>query len=153
MTKTYSLDHVVTSTESVKVEVAAKSEMVLQSTATDQKTGAIASTYVLASGDIAFPATVVYRTELQKRGGELVRRASVTFNTWAVRADDVAETEVRKPISGTFAFVLPSDMNIELADLDDFIGNVFSFLYASQSSGARNTGYLAKILFGIPQVV
>lgn len=153
MSLTYSLDHVVSSTESVLVEVAAKSEMVLQSTVTDPKTSAVTSTYVLASGDNSYPATVVYRTELQKRGGDLVRRASVTFNTWAVRADDIAETETRKPVSGTFAFVLPSDMNIELADLDDFIGNVFSFLYASQSSGARNTGFLAKILFGIPQVV
>lgn len=150
---TYSLEHVNASTEVIDVEVAAKSEMVLRSLAIDPKTGSQEATYVLASGDNSRPATVVYRSELQKRAAGPVRRVSMTFNTWAVRSDDVAETDEYAPISGTFSFNLPADMNIEVADMDDFIGNCFSFLYESATSGDRATGYLSKLLFGIPQVV
>jgi hypothetical protein len=51
MTISYSLDHTPSSTESVLVEVAPKSEMTLRATDADPKTGAVTATYVLASGD------------------------------------------------------------------------------------------------------
>lgn len=153
VTHTYSLDHVASATESVLVETAAKSEMTLQSTDVDPKTGAVVSTYNLASGDSQFPASVVYRVENQSRGGSPIRRVSMTFSTWAVDDNSVDGTAIRKPISGTIAMNIPADITTELADLDDFIGNLFSFLYASQSGGARNTGYLQKLLYGVPQVV
>jgi hypothetical protein len=134
------------------VEVAAKSEMVLQSTVSDPKTGAVVSTYVLASGDNSRPATVVYRSELQKRASGNIRRVSMTFTTWAVKADEDDVIVDWKEISGTYSFNIPADMTIEVADMDEFIGNCFSFLYASVTSGDRNTSWLAKMLFGIPQV-
>jgi hypothetical protein len=152
MSTTYSLDHVVSSTESVLVEVAAKSEFVSQGTVIDPKTGARITTYTLGSGDSAFLATVEYRIEEQVRAGQSVRRVSMTFRTWAT-SDDGLGLVVKRPVSGQFAFVLPIDLTIELADLDDFIGNCFSFLYASQSSGARATGYLNSLLFGSSKVV
>lgn len=153
MTHTYSLDHVATATESVLVETAAKSEMTLVSTDVDPKTGDIVSTYVLSSGDSQFPANVTYRVATQSRGGQAIRRMSMIFSTWAVDDNSVDGVATRKPISGTIALNVPADITIELADMDDFIGNLFSFLYASQSSGARNTGYLQKLLYGVPQVV
>lgn len=153
MTITYSLDHVNSSTESVNVEVAAKSELTLQSTDVDPKTGEVVSTYILASGDNAYPAYVTFRSGIQNRNSGSVRRISMTFSTWAVATDDVAQTVTRKPISATAAFNVPADMTIEVGDFDDFIGNAFSFLYASVGTGARNTGYITKLLYGAPQVV
>jgi hypothetical protein len=153
VTHTYSLDHVATATESVLVETAAKSELTLISTTTDPKTGAVTSNYVLASGDDAYPATVSYRVENQTRGGNPVRRVSMTFSTWAADYNDVDGITTRKPVVASFSFVLPADLTIELADMDDLIGNAFSFLFASQSAGARNTGYLQKLLYGVPQVI
>lgn len=153
MTHTYSLDHVASATESVNVETAAKSEMTLQSTDVDPKSGDVVSTYTLASGDSQYPAYVVYRIGSQNRGGNPVRRASMTFSTWAVDDNSVDGTAIRKPISGTISLLIPADITVELADMDDFIGNLFSFLYASVSTGARNTGYLQKLLYGVPQVV
>lgn len=152
MATTFSLDHVVSSTESVLVEVGAKSEFISQGTVIDPKTGARITTYTLGSGDSAYLATVEYRIEEQTRGGLPVRRVSMTFRTWAT-SDDGLGNVLKKPVSGQFAFVLPTDITIELADLDDFIGNCFSFLYASQSAGARNTGYISNLLYGSSKVV
>lgn len=109
---TYSLEHVVASTETIDVEVAAKSEMVLQSTVSDPKTGAVVSTYVLASGDNSRPATVVYRSELQKRASGNIRRVSMTFTTWAVKADEDDVIVDWKEISGTYSFNIPDRKSV-----------------------------------------
>jgi len=151
MSHTYSIDHAVSSTESVNVEVAAKSEMTLRSTDVDPKSGDILSTYVLASGDAAYESTVTYRVQNQMRATEPVRRIVVTFNTWATD-DDGAGTVTKKPVTGSVSFIVPANMTLELADMDDFIGNLFSFLYLSVTAGARNTTWLQKLLYGVPQV-
>lgn len=153
MTISYSLDHVSSSTEVVNVELAAKSEMTLRSTSVDPKTGETTSVYVLASGDMNYPATVTYRTAIQNRANGAKRRISMTFSTWAVQTDSVTGEEVRKEISTSISLLVPGDLTLELADIDDLIGVAFSFMYASVSSGARNTGYLQKLLYGVPQVV
>lgn len=152
MTLTYSLDHVPSTTESVAVEVAAKSEMTLQSNSTDPKTGEQTCVYVLASGDMNFPATVTYRIGLQNRSDGKKRRVSMTFSTWATVADSVTGIDTKKEISSTFSMLLPADVTIELADVDDLIGTTFSWLYLSQSAGARDTTWLQKLLYGVPQV-
>lgn len=152
MTITYSIDHLSTSVEDVSVEVAAKSEMTLQSTTTDPKTGEVVSTYVLASGDNSYPANVTYRVALQKRSDGMIRRLSVTFSTWATSADDVTGVTTKKPLSGTISFNVPADMTIEVADMDDMLGNLFSFAYLSVTTKVRSTAWLAKFLYGIPQV-
>lgn len=152
MALTYSLDHISTTVEDVSVEVAAKSEMVLQSTSTDPKTGEVVSIYVLSSGDNSFPATVTYRNAVQKRSTGTIRRMSMTFDTWATCSDSVSGTDTKKPFSGTVSINAPADMTIETADADDFIGNLFSFLYLSVTTKVRDTTWLGKLLFGIPQV-
>lgn len=152
MAHSYSIDHAVSSTESVLVEVAAKSEFVSQGTSIDPKTGARVNTYALGSGDTGYQATVEYRVEDQTRSGDPVRRVTMTFRTWATD-DDGAGVVLKKPILGQFIMNIPLSFTIEVGDLDDFIGNCFSFLYASQSSGARATGYLTSLLFGSPKVV
>jgi len=151
MTITYSIDHVSTSVEDVSVEVADKTNMVLQSTSTDSK-GEVASTYVIATGDNSFPATIVYRSAIQNRTSGAIRRLSMTFSTWATAADSVSGTDTKKLIQGTVTFNVPADMTIEPADMDDFIGNLFSFLYLSVTTKVRDTTWLAKLLYGIPQV-
>lgn len=152
MTITYSIDHLSTSVEDVSVEVAAKSEMTLQSTDVDPKTGEVVSTYVLASGDNSYPATVVYRSSVQNRSNGAIRRMSMTFSTWATASDSVTSTDTKKPLVITVAINVPADMTVEVADLDDLIGNAFSFLYASVTAKARSTSWLQKLLYGVPQV-
>jgi hypothetical protein len=152
MALSYAVDHANASTESVNVEVAAKSELTLVSTDVDPKTGAVTSTYLLASGDANFPSYVTYRAEQQTRGGKSVRRVSMTFSTWATETDSVTGVVRHEPLNGTYSFVVPMAYTVELADMDDFIGNCFSFLYASVSAGARSTTYLQKLLYGAPQV-
>jgi len=152
MALSYSLDHITTSVEDVSVEVAAKSEMILQSTVADPKTGEVVSTYVLASGDNGFPATITYRNSIQNRSGGSVRRLSMTLSTWATVSDSVSGTDTKKSISGTISFLIPADITIEVADMDDFIGNLFSFLYLSVTAKVRDTTWIQKLLYGVPQV-
>lgn len=152
MTITYSIDHLSTTVEDVSVEVAAKSEMTLQSTDVDPKTGEVVSTYVLASGDNSYPATVTFRSSVQNRSSGAIRRMSMTFSTWATASDSVTATDTKKPLVATFAMNVPADMTVEVADLDDLIGNCFSFLYASVTTKVRSTSWLQKLLYGIPQV-
>jgi hypothetical protein len=153
MSLSYSIDHVVISTESVNVEVAAKSEMTLVSTDVDPKSGDVVSTYVLASGDVAYPATVVYRIASQSRASGPIRRVSLTLNTWATETDSVTGGIVRKAINSTISLNIPADLTVELADIMQMIGNTFSFVYPSVSAGVRSTGYLQRLLYGSPQVV
>lgn len=152
MSITYSIDHVSTSVEDVSVEIAAKSEMTLQSTDVDPKTGEVVSVYVLASGDNSFPAYVTLRSSIQNRASGAIRRASMTFSTWATAADGVSGIDTKKPFSGTVSFNIPADMTVEVADMDDFIGNLFSYLYLSVTTKVRDTTWLQKLLYGIPQV-
>lgn len=152
MTITYSIDHISTSVEDVSVEVADKANMVLQSTTTDPKTGDVVSTYVLSTGDNSYPATVTYRNSVQKRTTGPIRRISITFDTWAVKSDSVTGEVVRKPFSGTISINAPADLTIETADADNFLGNLYGFTYLSVTSKVRDTTWLGKLLFGIPQV-
>jgi hypothetical protein len=76
----------------------------------------------------------------------------MTFSTWAVASNSVSGIDTRKPFSGTVSFLIPADMTIEVADMDDFIGNLFSFLYLSVTTKVRDTTWLQKLLYGVPQV-
>lgn len=153
MTVTYALDHVPTTTESVNVEVAPKSEMALIRTYTDSNTGELVSEYRLASGDEIYPSTVVYRYGVQTRKSGSVRRISMTFFTWASKTDSDTGITTREQVSSTVSLLLPATMTVEVADLDDFIGTMFSFLYASVTTGARSTAWLQALLYGRTQLV
>jgi len=153
MTVSYSLDHIVGgTTESVTVEVAEKSAASLVSTIVDPKSGEVSSTYVLSSGDPSFPATVTYRSALNKRGDKSIRRISCTLSTWATSEDSVTGDILKENILGTISFNVPQAMQIELADLDDMLGNLFSYMYPSVAAGVRSTAHLAKLLFGVTQI-
>lgn len=152
MTITYSIDHVSTSVEDVSVETAAKSEMTLQSTTTDQKTGNVTSTYVLASGDDAYKAFVTYTSSIQNRASGAIRRLSMLFSTWATASNSISGIDTKKPISVQISIQLPSDMTIELADLDKLLGNAYSFTYEDVTTKVRDTVWLQKLLYGVPQV-
>jgi len=152
MTITYSVDHLPSSTESVTVEVAPKSELTLQSSDTDPKTGEVTATYVLSSGDIRFPAYVVYRVTPQNRASGSVLRISMTFSTWAVMSDSVSGIDTRKPITSTISMILPADISVSTANVDKLLGEIFSLMYSSVSSGTRTTTWLQKLLYGAPAV-
>jgi len=152
MSLTYSIDHALTSVEDVSVEVADKANMVFQGNKTDPKTGEISASYVVSNGDNSYPATVTYRSVVQNRASGPVRRISMTFDTWATRSDSVSGLDTKKSLSGTISVNMPADITVETADMDDFIGNLFSYLYLSVTTKVRDTTWLGKLLFGIPQV-
>lgn len=152
MTITYSIDHLSTSVEDVSVEVAPKSEMTFQGIVTDSKTGEVKASYVLASGDNAYPATVTYKSSIQSRASGQVRRMEIQFSTWATLSDSVSGLDTKKPVLASCVFTVPADMTIEVSDLDDLLGNLFSFAYLSVTTKVRNTTWLQKLLYGATQV-
>jgi hypothetical protein len=153
MSISYSIDHAVASVEDVSVEVAAKSEMVLAGSGVDPKTNERFAQYRLASGDNAFPAIVEFRVGDQNRSYGAVRHIVVRFSTWAVESNSVSGIDTRKPITGIVTIDTPADYTIEVADLDDFIGNLFSYLYLSVTTKVRDTTWLRNLLFGAPTVI
>jgi hypothetical protein len=153
MTLTYSLDHVLTSVEDVSIEVADKAALSHQKTSVDPKTGEQSTVYVIANGDTLFKSYVTFRYGLQNRGGQQVRRIAMQFDTWATKSDSVSGLDTKQPIQGMFQMLLPGDMLIEIADLDDFIGNCFSYLYASVTTKVRSTAWLSDLSFGITEVI
>lgn len=153
MSLSFSIDHLSTTVEDVSVEVAAKTEMVDAGTTKDSKKGQSETTYSLASGDNAYPADVIYRTGIEKRASGPVRHIAVTFNTWAASTDSVSGLETRKRLSGTVTLNVPADMTIEVADIDDVVGNLFSFLYPSVTTKVRSTTWLQRLLYGTSKVV
>lgn len=152
MAHTYSVDHASTTTESVTIGVAPKSELT-KGVPSVSNSGANLMTYKIGSGDPAYPATVVYSVEDQVRKGNPARRATMTLNTWASDYNDVTGLTEKRPISVQIAFVVPGDLTLELADLSQLLGDAFSFTYASVSAGVRDTGYLKNLQFGVPAVV
>lgn len=151
MTLTYSIDHLSTSVEDVSVEVAAKSEMTLNGTGPDQS-GTMASVYTLASGDNAYPSTVTYRSSVVTRRGSTVRQISLTFSTWATKADSVSGLDTKENLIASINLSVPATMTVETADVDDLVGNLFSFLYPSVTTKVRSTAWLQKLLYGVTQV-
>jgi len=148
MSQSYSIDHLVTSVEDVSVEVAAKSELSFSNSGIDNS-GLPFATYSLASGDNAFPATVTFKSGIQPRkNAGSVRYIAVQFNTWATKTDSVSGVDTKSPLQAQVSFTLPTDMTIETADMDDLVGNLFSFLYPSVTTKVRSTAWLSKLLYG-----
>jgi len=152
MTVSNTIDHAPSTTESVLVAAAPKSEMTLQSVVSDPKTGEIAATYVLASGDFRYPATVVFRSAIQTRATGSKRRISMTYSTWATSTDSISLSETKREISTSVSMLIPADTTLELDDLDVLLSTAYSFMYAQVTSGVRNTAWLQKLVFGLPEV-
>ncbi|DAD50090.1 TPA_asm: coat protein [ssRNA phage Zoerhiza.1_23] len=151
MSISYSLDHITTSVEDVSVEVAAKSEMVSQGPRI-AKNGDRFHDYVLASGDNAYPAIVSYGSNVQQRTTGPIRRVTMALSTWASATDSVSGLVTKKPILGQVVIELPADMTIEVADADDLIGNMFSYMYLSVTTKVRDTSWLLDLLYGSGEV-
>jgi hypothetical protein len=152
MSLTYTIDHAVATVEDVSVEVADKASLALQSTIEDTA-GGVVSTYVINAGDPTYPATVVYRSALVlPKGKPPYRRASVTLNSWARVADSVTGLDKLSPIQATISINIPQEFPVELADLNVFLGNLYSFTYPSVSTKLRATTTLSKLMFGISQL-
>jgi hypothetical protein len=156
MSMSYTIDHAVlrsVTNQSVLMAISAKSELALQLLTDDPKTGEISASYILTSGDPAFPAVVTFRCSPQKRKGKAVKRLSVTFDTWAVQTDSVSGIVTREEVSSSVTAIVPAVFTVEVDDVVDLIENCFSFLYPSVAAGVIDTSYVGKLLYGVPRVV
>lgn len=153
MTITYSVEHVGASVEDVSIEVAPKSELCHMSHVVDPKTGGNSTKYVLTSGDSGFPSTVTFRSSVMSPNGRVAKRnISMTFQTWALKSDSVSGVETREEITSTVSMVIPAGLTVDVADLDDMLGTMFSFLYPSVTTKVRDTNWLGKLLYGVTEV-
>jgi len=152
MTISYEITHVSSnSTESVTTSIADKTGKVFTNVQADPKTGRITSTYTLNSGDVTHPATLRYSVDpVDLSAIGKTRYASITFNTWATQTDSVTGLITWFPVQATVSFVLPQGAPVQLADLNKLIAVIFSYTYASVSSGVRDTAWLQDLLFGAP---
>lgn len=148
MSHSYEITHASSNTtESVTLSVADKTGMVLANIDADPKSGRITSTYILASGDVAHPATVQYSVDPVKGDGK-TRYGSVTFRTWATDTDSISGAIVWYPVQATVSFVIPDGAPVQLADFMKLIAVVFSYTYKAVASGARDTAWAQNLLLG-----
>lgn len=152
MTITLSIDHVVDTTEAYNSDSTDKDIMLRQSTVTDPKTGEVTTVYVIPGGSQRFPASVSYISGIRKNGTGERRHVAVIFQTWALMADDSDGSEVRFPIQGSVSLEVPLGLDVELADVDSFLGAVFSYTFKEVSGGFRDTDWLSALLYGITEV-
>jgi len=152
MSLTYTIDHAVSTVEDVSVQVANKAALALIKTA-DDGNGGVTSEYAINTGDPTYPAMVTYRSAVvTPKGKPSYRRISVTMSSWARVADSVTGLDKVAPIQGTISVNVPLDFSVEVADLNEFVGNLYSFTYPSVTTKLRATGTLSKLLFGISQL-
>jgi hypothetical protein len=152
MSLSYTLDHIIggATVEDVSVEVAPKSEMV-KVPPVPLKDGRVETKYRLASGSDVYPAYITYSSEIQNRKAlGSIRNIVIDLSTWATQTDSVSGLETKMPIQGMIVLNLPAGMTIEVADLDDFVGNLFSYLYPSVTAKVRSTTWLQNFIYGIP---
>lgn len=152
MTLSYGIDHVSSNTtESITTVLADKTTMVLVSSDVDVKTGRATATYVLATGDPNHPAQVIFAVDPVVNSNKS-RYGSVTFKTWSTQTDSVTGVVTYWPVQATMSFVIQNGAPVQLADFNKLIAAVFSYTFASASSGTRDTAWLQDLLFGSPQV-
>jgi len=150
MTLSYAIDHVSSnSTESVTTIVADKSGRVSTQLDSDPKTGRNTSVYTLSSGDPNHPATITYSVDPPSQDAK-TRYGSITFRTWCTQTDSVTGIVTWWPIQATISFVITNGAPVQLADFNKLIAAIFSYSYASVSSGVRDTVWLQNLLFGSP---
>ena len=152
MSLSYEITHVSSlSTESVTLSVPEKSAMVLQSSDTDPKTGRNVATYSIDTGDVSHPANVVISVDPLSAGGK-TRYGSIVFKTWATQTNSITGEVDYWPVQASVSFVLASDAPVQLTDFMKLLGAAFAFTYASVTTGARDTVWANKLLFGSPVV-
>jgi len=153
LTISYSIEHVGASVEDVSIEIAPKSDLCHMSHVVDPKTGENSTKYVITTGNPGYPSTVTFRSSLVSPALKMPkRRFSMTFSTWALKADSVTGEETREEISSTLSFIVPATLAIEVADLDDMLGTIISLMYPSVTAKVRDTSWLGKLLYGVTEV-
>lgn len=152
MTVTTSISSVSSlSTESVTVQVADKTDLVLISSDIDPKTGRATAIYTLSGADAGYPITLTVNAD-PIGAGMKSRYCSITLRTWIVQSSDVTDITNRWPVQGSMSFVVAGDAPLVLADLVKLFGATFSYTYLSVSAGTRETTWAAKLLAGSPQI-
>lgn len=139
------------STESVTVQVANKTDLVLVSSDLDPKTNRATAIYSLSGADPGYPITLTVNSDPPGPGAKS-RYCSITLRTWIEQSSDVTDITTRWPIQASMSFVVPGDAPLVIADLVKLMGAAFSYTYLSVTSGTRETTWLAKLLAGSPQV-
>lgn len=139
------------STESVTVEVADKTNLVLVSSDLNEKTGRATAVYALSGADAGYPITLTVNSDPMGPGVKS-RYCSITFRTWVKQSSDVTDITTRWPIQVSTSIVVAGDAPLVLADLVKLLGVGFSYSYLSVTSGARETTWAAKLLAGSPQL-
>lgn len=152
MTITRSITSVTSlSTESVTVQAADKTNLILISSDIDQKTGRATAIYSLSGADAGYPVTLTVNSD--PAGPNVKSRyCSITLRTWVKESSDVTDVVTRWPIQASMSFVVPGDAPLAVADLIALMGAAFSYTYLSVSSGTRETTWAAKLLAGSPQL-
>lgn len=139
------------STESVTLEVADKTNLVLVSSDIDPKTGRATAIYSISGADPGRPVTLTVNSDPL---GPTVksRYCSITLRTWVKQSSDVTDVTTYWPIQAGMSFVVTGDAPLVLSDLVSLLGTAFSYTYLSVSAGVRETTWAAKLLAGSPQI-
>ena len=152
MSHSYSIDNVATSDTDVAVPLLTQASLELRTTVADAKTGVTISTYVLPTGDPAYPMIVTVRNEKSPTAANVERRCSINVKTWARELDDDGVLVAVKPISATVAFNLPPGVGLEAADISDLVGNLYSLTFDSLNTKVPSTALISKQMFGLTEL-
>jgi hypothetical protein len=139
------------STESVTIQVANKTDLVLVSSDIDPKTNRATAIYSLSGADAGYPVTLTVNSDPVGPGVKS-RYCSITLRTWVKQSSDVTDVTTRWPIQASMSFVVAGDAPLALADLVKLFGAAFSYTYLSVTAGTRETTWAAKLLAGSPQL-
>lgn len=139
------------STESVTVNVADKTDMILVASDFNQNTNKSTAIYTLSGADPGYPIAISVNCDAPNQGSKN-RYGSFSLKTWVKQSSDVTDITTRWPISAGMWYSVAGDAPLALADLDELFAAMYSYTYLSVAAGVRNTTWLAKLLAGSPQV-
>lgn len=117
--------------------------------------GATRSTYTVASGDPRYPTTITIQTKLDKNGnkGRGVQSATFALNSWARVEVDSVISDIA-PINAALSINIPVGVALEIADIRQYIENLYALTYATLSTNEPvNDRLSASVLFGVTQVL
>lgn len=141
------------STGSYTIEKLSETAVVLQSV--EALPNGSRATYVVASGDETHPTTIVFVTKVDPNANKAkgTRTCTVAVNSWAHATYDDG-SEAHEPFSMAIHVNMPSNLRVEVADVQSAVEILFSLLYGSLTAGDPDTDRLSKLaLFGIPDIL
>lgn len=106
----------------------------------------------IASDNPLYETTIVCQSKLADN--KLSRTALLAVNTFAEEADDVANTTKFRPISAVLTLNVPTDIQVNSAQLVVLLENVFSLAYGSVDTGVPDATRIYQLaLFGLTEVL